>query len=211
MPTEISSTIQEHDGIRYYRCGRYFQCNGSRLHRIVWQQHNGEIPAGFDVHHIDGDRSNNGIENLQLMHESDHARHHNSQPERIEHSRMAIKKAQVAATEWHKSADGHEWHKEQYARVKDALHQKVIRKCEYCGNEYMGPRFGQFCSNNCRCYSRRDSGIDNIMRECAECGESFEINKYAKGKYCGRSCAGKASGRIRRARRDGGCLLPKSA
>lgn len=35
-------------------------------HRIVWQLHNGEIPHGMQVDHIDGVRVNNDIENLRL-------------------------------------------------------------------------------------------------------------------------------------------------
>jgi len=37
-----------------------------RLHRIVWVYHNGDIPSGKFVDHIDGDKSNNRIENLRL-------------------------------------------------------------------------------------------------------------------------------------------------
>lgn len=40
-------------------------------HRIVWFMHNGEIPKGFDIDHIDHDRTNNKIENLRLVSRSD--------------------------------------------------------------------------------------------------------------------------------------------
>jgi len=35
-------------------------------HRIIWEIIMGEIPNGFYIDHIDGDRSNNNIENLRL-------------------------------------------------------------------------------------------------------------------------------------------------
>jgi hypothetical protein len=35
--------------------------------RHLWRLHYGEIPEGMDVDHIDGDRSNDAIENLQLL------------------------------------------------------------------------------------------------------------------------------------------------
>ena len=43
-------------------------------HVLVWEQHNGPIPEGYQIHHIDGDKSNNSIENLQLVSALDHKR-----------------------------------------------------------------------------------------------------------------------------------------
>lgn len=52
------------------RCG-YLQCqvDGAfyMVHRIVWFMHYGEDPFGMEVDHIDGNRSNNMIENLRLV------------------------------------------------------------------------------------------------------------------------------------------------
>jgi hypothetical protein len=53
----------------------YVATNGL-LHRIVWMENHGPIPEGFDVHHIDGDRENNVIENLELLPRGEHMAHH---------------------------------------------------------------------------------------------------------------------------------------
>lgn len=37
------------------------------LHRIVWREHNGEIPKGYNIQFKDGDRTNCNIENLYLI------------------------------------------------------------------------------------------------------------------------------------------------
>ena len=42
----------------------YEWSNGRAVHRWVWEQKNGPIPSGGIIHHIDGDRTNNAIENL---------------------------------------------------------------------------------------------------------------------------------------------------
>jgi hypothetical protein len=36
-------------------------------HRIIWEMHNGKIPDGYEVDHINANRSDNRIENLQLL------------------------------------------------------------------------------------------------------------------------------------------------
>lgn len=42
------------------------------LHHWVWEQHYGDIPTGYHIHHINGNRLDNRIENLQLMLARDH-------------------------------------------------------------------------------------------------------------------------------------------
>ena len=52
------------------------------MHRYVWEKEKGKIPIGWDIHHINGDKSNNSIENLECLSKSDHTRKyspHNNQ------------------------------------------------------------------------------------------------------------------------------------
>jgi len=37
------------------------------LHRLVWETFRGEIPKGLEIDHMDGDTTNNSVENLQLL------------------------------------------------------------------------------------------------------------------------------------------------
>jgi len=47
-------------------------------HRKVWEQYHGrKIPTGLRIHHIDGNRLNNSVENLQLVNWQSHQRIHN--------------------------------------------------------------------------------------------------------------------------------------
>lgn len=70
-----SYKINKFIGAKNKKCG-YWQCSltaddGSiwktNIHRIIWVAVNGEIPKGMQVNHIDEDKSNNCIDNLNLM------------------------------------------------------------------------------------------------------------------------------------------------
>ena len=41
-------------------------------HRLVWEQNNGPIPNGFQVHHKDHNKENNNISNLECYSNSKH-------------------------------------------------------------------------------------------------------------------------------------------
>lgn len=58
------------------KTGYYASTKNSRnlMHREVWKYYNGKIPKGFDIHHKDRDRSNNKIENLELIKHSEHSK-----------------------------------------------------------------------------------------------------------------------------------------
>lgn len=190
---KVSETIQEFGGIRYYKCGRYFQKNGVRLHRVVWESINGPVPDGFHVHHADTDRSNNQITNLELKTSAKHISDHVSESG---HGARTIHHAIAAAPEWHRSPDGLEWHKRQYVeKCAIALAATVDKICHHCGKSYRaniaGKTTGKFCSNNCKSAFRLASGADIETRICVCCGAEFKVNKYWTTKTCSRSCGGK--------------------
>lgn len=45
-------------------------------HRYVWLQYNGPVPKGMHIHHINGIRTDNRIENLMVIDESTHYKIH---------------------------------------------------------------------------------------------------------------------------------------
>jgi hypothetical protein len=45
-------------------------------HRLVWENHNGKIPKGYFIHHKDGNKLNNDINNLEILTPMEHKRKH---------------------------------------------------------------------------------------------------------------------------------------
>jgi predicted DNA-binding protein YlxM (UPF0122 family) len=42
------------------------------IHRYIWEKEKGKIPKGWDIHHIDEDRTNNIISNFECLPKSEH-------------------------------------------------------------------------------------------------------------------------------------------
>ncbi len=57
---------------------RSFAVNGKREreHRMVWVEAHGPIPDGYVIHHKNGDKLDNRLENLEMMTRGAHRRHH---------------------------------------------------------------------------------------------------------------------------------------
>ena len=168
---------------------------GRRLHRAVWEFHNTKIPKGYEVHHIDHDKSNNEIGNLQLLTVEEHRRLHGkeaSDEERRARRDNMLSNAVPAAAEWHSSDIGKQWHREQYQRTKDRLHAEETLICQQCGKEYKGVNNGRnrFCSNVCKSAWRRKHGNNLEKRICCICGNEFYTDKYKHAKTCSPKCAG---------------------
>ena len=185
------------DGLSFRRdkrTGYYLNAKThKRLHKYVWEYFNGEVPEGYHVHHIDGDKTHNEIENLALMEKSEHVRWHNANmtdERKIAATDNLAQNAMPKAREWHQSVEGREWHKRHYEQYKELFNKRQTCICAVCGKEFEGDAKSKYCSNNCKAAARRASGVDNEERRCAVCGKVFYANKYSKQKTCSRECGG---------------------
>ncbi len=67
----IKKTARSTAGYRQISCyGKTFL-----VHRVVWEAFNGEIPEGLQVNHIDGNKANNNLSNLELVKPAENMRH----------------------------------------------------------------------------------------------------------------------------------------
>ncbi|NNU96185.1 HNH endonuclease signature motif containing protein [Anoxybacillus sp. EFIL] len=200
------------DGIKFTRddkTGYYLNSTiRKRLHRYVWEYFHGEIPKGWHVHHVDGDKNNNHISNLVIIPHGKHATLHgemNALDERwLEWARNNLaKNARPKANEWHKTEEGKAWHKELWKRSIGKM-EKQVYKCEYCAQVFAAKpnTKNRFCSNKCKSAWRRKEGLDNEERVCECCGEHFVTNRFKKTKYCSKKCSNKAVPRLPQLRKN---------
>mgnify|MGYP001582106505 CR=1 FL=1 len=137
---------------KFYSSGSYCRCSDRQgeqyLHRAVWVKEKGKIPKGHHIHHKDGDRLNNSIENLECVSASVHGRNHGlvaphlRSPERIE----LLNRIRPLSHEWHNTKTGRKKLSECAKRLP--MKEKV---CAMCSTHFMSKvQIAKYCSKNCR-------------------------------------------------------------
>ena len=182
----IKFTLDEKSG--YYQNSTIHKS----LHRFVWEENNGVIPKGYEIHHIDFNKSNNHISNLIMLSKKEHLEIHSKSltDEQRQFRRDNMNNVvRPKAIEWHKSDKGREWHKKHYQECLKDSKQKMKRVCVFCGSEFIGYSNSNYCSNKCKSAQRRKSEKDKITVKCIICGNYFSTNKYRPAKTCSKSCA----------------------
>jgi len=167
---------------------------GISMHRYVWEFYNGKIPKGYEIHHIDGNKSNNDISNLQCLFANEHKKLHgrNLTDEQREWRRTNINEnVRPKAIEWHKSECGKQWHREQVNFRQD--NRRIVKgTCLQCGKEIYGynnqGHTKKFCSGACSQKYRRQNGLNNITKICEICGKEFITDKYRPKSTCSYKC-----------------------
>lgn len=179
----------------YYVPGMSHRQHGvDSLHREIWKAAHGPIPAGYHVHHVDHNPLNNDPANLVAMHPSEHWEHHAASlsPAQLACLRKRIRKAQVAAANWHGTKEGREWHRENAHATgfgRNGHHEKTCERCGVAFIDRSDRGGGRFCSGACKAAFRRASRVDDEDRSCAVCGSAFRVNRYATTRTCSRECA----------------------
>lgn len=187
---------QLHFGRKFYldkKTGYWISTDYPRIraHVWVWSCERFQVPKGMHVHHLDENKSNNSIENLALIAADDHARLHMTEEKR-EWSRHWVAVIRPMTKEWHSSEEGRKWHRQHAIRYNFGNGPEFDYHCQQCNKPYKSKLKAKgrtrFCSNACKSSCRRDSGVDDIEMKCENCDITFKRNKYAKSRFCSKSC-----------------------
>lgn len=163
-------------------------CLGHKpVHRIIYEEEIGPVPEGHDIHHKDGNRYNNSIENLECLTKSDHMRLHAKERRWALSVTMSVNSDRIH--EWHRSEKGKEFlskkAKKQWEERKFRTFTFHACNKDFQSNHNTDPKY---CGDNCVQAARRESGVDNEERECRICKTKFVINKYQKTQVCSMAC-----------------------
>jgi len=111
-------------------------------HRVIWEQELGPIPPGWHIHHKDGNRANNAIENLECVPPRTHYDRH------VESREVFDIDCSDCGKPFPRKRGG-------FTSACPACQQKradearrSTRKCEHCGREFVSRR-GRYCSQRC--------------------------------------------------------------
>ena len=153
---DLDSKVAYFNGLRfvkdekkgYYQCTRLLDGHRKRLHVVVWEHFNGPKPEGYDIHHIDGDKDNNEIDNLFCITRIEHRRYH------YFHMTEEHRQKFIDNNAWQYTEEGREWH----AQARREAWEKVEMKeyvCTHCGTIFTsrrnyGKKTNRYCSKQCK-------------------------------------------------------------
>ncbi len=175
----------------------YHYCGKKLLHRLIWEHYNGPIPIGMVIHHKNGDKLNNSLENLACISQSEHCRLHRYEEREVLSKRMSANSKKIHA--WLYTEVGKKFLSEK-AKKEAAERPERDFVCQVCLKPFKSKSTKQvkYCSDNCVMKARRLRNADMEDRECIICRGPFTINKYQLTKTCSKPCRAKYIGNLKR-------------
>lgn len=169
---------------------RYFGRSGKFLHRAVWEHYNGEIPEGYDIHHIDGNTTNNHIDNLECITKKAHRKRHWEEASDTfkKKQRSILQKARPLAAKWHSSKEGKRWHRDHGAKSMKTRADST-KTCCWCGTVFTTKKPSQkTCCPECSTQQATYARNTRHSHICEQCGGEF-TSATKRSRFCGKSCA----------------------
>jgi len=150
----MEEKYRKYFGKRFYKGKDGYWQNMMPIHaqRWVWINYHGAIPKGMDIHHKDGDKDNNEIENLEMLSRSEHLKRH-WQEGRFDLDKRRIQLLQ--ARKWLQTAEGKKKQSE-ISKLVWKTRKTVAINCLECGKERITTQpWAKYCSNACAARYRR--------------------------------------------------------
>lgn len=162
------------------------------IHRAVYAYYRGEIPANYEIHHVDENKANNTLVNLQCLTKQEHRRLHNNQS--LQEERICKICGKVFIVQ--KGCQKHVIYCSKKCQYEAS---RVKRICSLCGKEFLTTSWkpAEHCRSCARKLSWEKRRVQNpprplIKKHCPICGKLFVVDwTHKKTQCCSRACGHK--------------------
>jgi hypothetical protein len=182
--------MKDFEGKEFIMWRGYFRIGNKMLHRLIWEKIHGPIPPYHVIHHKDGNKLNNSIDNLECLSQSEHSRLHRLQDSERYAKRMSERSEELH--QWHRSEEGRKRMSERALKLAADRPYKDFT-CKHCLKPFQSKATisVKYCGDNCVMRARRARKADMEDRACVICSASFTINRYQLTKTCSYACRNK--------------------
>ncbi len=148
----IDDTHQRFNGVTYCkRAHSHFFINQS-IHQAVWRYCVGKIPTGCVIHHIDHNKNNNNVANLQCLTVTEHQQVHNQKGKPVAQKQKKQFVCSVCGKTF-EAFDNGQLKRYCSKRCHNVERYHTTRKkeniCQWCGKKFFGKITSRFCSGHC--------------------------------------------------------------
>lgn len=153
----IDDTHQKFDGVTYVLVTDGHYRHLCSVHRAVYNYYYGGVEKDFAIHHIDENKANNEISNLQLLTKTEHHKLH--RPKGYEmacHKNFKEFTCRTCGKKFVACSNGKNCYCSEQCRTKgNYIHKHKDHVCQWCGKTFQSARSDvRFCSPYCRNKSR---------------------------------------------------------
>jgi endogenous inhibitor of DNA gyrase (YacG/DUF329 family) len=206
---QIDGTHQKFNGRVYCRNKGGHYIKGNSIHQAVYHYYCGEIPAGYVVHHKDGNKANNDVSNLQMLSRDEHSKIHYPEGTPVVNCPQRNLICPVCGKTFETVSPVKVFCSHKCMMINYEQNHKTIKICEFCGKEFAAhyPHLNaRFCSNECAQQARRKI----VKRTCPICGKEFVTRSSSDGgnpsETCSKQCAVKLGWQRRKSNHSFACL-----
>ncbi|MFA6038443.1 MAG: HNH endonuclease signature motif containing protein [Legionellales bacterium] len=140
-----------------------------KVHRYIYELHNGIIPKGYDIHHIDGNKRNNNISNLQCIKHNEHFKLHHNLVKPIKYPRRKKVKKNI---EIKTNISIKKLPRKLIVKKPKKIYSPVsYEKCRFIFKDNV---FFQKCPK-CKIIKNYNDNFNNYMPVCKECELSLNV------------------------------------
>ncbi|MBR0289662.1 MAG: HNH endonuclease [Selenomonadaceae bacterium] len=183
---QVDETRQKFNGEIYRKNKGGHYTRPASIHRDVWSYYHGEIPKEHDIHHVDEDKNNNDVSNLQCLSKSQHRSVHNKNLTPVEYTCQFCGKIFTS-----NKTDNNVQFCSKTCYNKWAHRKKTeVRICVICGNSFTISKYSPTLTCSLSCRSQlilKNASVQPIEKICPACGKKF-FTHSAKRKYCSPVC-----------------------